>query len=347
MPGSSKGSAAGGGHNRRLEGARPVKRTKRTRPAAATKRFGWSRRVGAALGLILLVGAGIAFASGALDRRDGAPDRPNGPLPSPPPALTLIAPETALTRLTTVDISGVLPPGVDHGAADGLRLFVNGRLERERAVPDGQTFTLRDVGLDEGENSIQAALFNAAGEGQLSAEISIVRDTTPPAIRISSPGADSTAYESSATLRGRTEPGASLEVQAERTGEKLDPNVGEDGIFETTLPLEMGNNTFTLRSVDAAGNRSSARLNVTRTIALSSITLSVSATELALRDLPETLEAVARVRNELGRASDGDEVTFSLSPPNRATSTYRTTTVNGQATWPNMIVTGDSRAVGT
>ncbi len=119
------------------------------------------------------------------------------------------------------------------------------------------------------------------------------------------------------------------------------------GDFRRTIELELGPNAFVLRSRDAAGNVGSTRFEVTRATSLSSIVLTVSTEIVALSDLPATVGAVALVRDELGRAADNVPVTFSLSPPNRGTSTYRATTSDGgRATWPNMVVTGDASATG-
>ena len=113
------------------------------------------------------------------------------------------------------------------------------------------------------------------------------------------------------------------------------------------MELELGPNAFVLRSRDPAGNIGSARFEVTRATSLSSIVLTVSTETVALADLPTTVIALALVRDEFGRAADNVPVTFSLSPPNRGTSTYRATTSDGgRATWPNMVVTGDASATG-
>jgi len=53
------------------------------------------------------------------------------------------------------------------------------------------------------------------------------------------------------------------------------------------------------------------------------------------------------VRDELGRPADGVEVTFGLSPPNAATRTFRTTTLDGLAAWPDLQIVDDGYAAGT
>ena len=300
-----------------------------------------------ALALVLLIGAGIAFASGALDTRprtgDGTP-RETAP---PPPAPMLIAPDPGLTRLAAIDVSGTLPADLRRGAEYRLRIFVNDRLARDRALSDEINFTIGDVPLAEGENEISAALVGDGSEGERTPPVTIVRDSTPPAIRITRPAEGATVYGATEMLRGRTQAGASLEITSVRPGEELTATVTDDGRFEAALPLRMGENVFALHSEDPAGNQASTRLIVTRALSLASLNLTVSVSELAVAHLPSTVEIIAYVRDELGRASHGAEVTFSLSPPNRGTTTYRATTADGQASWPGMVVTGDTRAIGT
>ncbi|MEX2546795.1 MAG: hypothetical protein WD830_03290, partial [Chloroflexota bacterium] len=172
--------------------------------------MGWSRRIGVAGAFVLLIGAGIAFASGTLDNSDRTGAGPtHAPAPRPP-APTLLEPESALTRSPSVDVAGMLPPGLGRAVADRLRVYVNERLARERPVPADEAFRVTDVELAEGGNEIRATLVGDGGEGELSAPINIIRDSMPPAIRISRPESGATVYGATETLRGRTEPGASL-----------------------------------------------------------------------------------------------------------------------------------------
>ena len=171
-------------------------------------------------------------------------------------------------------------------------------------------------------------------------------DTKPPQIHISRPDAGSVVYAATATLRGRTEAGATLNVTDETLGEGVETTVEQDGSFEAELSLQLGENTFSLSSEDAAGNRASARLVVTRQTSLGSALLSVSIAEIELATLPTTISVSAVVRDEYGGHSNGAAAVFSLSPPNGSTRTYETSTVNGEVRWPDMVVSGGRRALG-
>ena len=171
-------------------------------------------------------------------------------------------------------------------------------------------------------------------------------DTKAPQIHISRPKQGSVVYGAIETLRGRTEAGATLTVIDETLGAEVETTVERDGTFEAELSLQAGENSFSLNSQDPAGNRASARLVVTRTTSLGSAMLSISATDVDFGALPTTLNVATVVYDENGVPSDGAEVVFSLSPPNGGTNTYGATTVNGEARWADMVVSGGRRAIG-
>lgn len=299
-----------------------------------------------ALALLLLVGASIAFASQALDdaARNADDRRPNSP---PPPAPTLLTPPEAITREQNVDLAGTLPTGLRADQRYRLRVYVNGDLVRERDLPAEFDFTLKDVPLERGTNEIRAAIVGDGGEGSRSAPISVLRDDVAPVIRIARPDPGSAVYGEFESLRGRTEPGASVRITDEATDELLPTVVQPDGRFETTLSLAMGENRFSLRSEDQAGNAARTRLVVVRRQSRADITLNVNPTELTLADLPARLAVGVVLTDELGEPAEGAEVSFSVSPPNRATMTYVTTSEGGRASWPDLLLADDGRASGT
>jgi len=301
--------------------------------------------------MVLLVGAGIALASGTLSNRGGDSQQPQPTKPAPP-AVTLTAPDPALTRESTIDIAGVLPSDLDRSLADKVRVYVDGKLERERSLPDEPNFTISGLPIDEGASEITASLIGDGGEGPLSEPITVTRDSTPPDISISRPLPGSTVYEPTEIVRGRTEAGATVEVADENGHRPLATTTSPDGRFESTIELAMGSNAFVIRSVDAAGNRASTRLEVIRDASLASIELTVTANglpvdQLSVSDLPVNVDVEATIRDELGKASDGATVTFSVSPPNRTTTTYAATTSGGHARWQNLLVDGGNFSTGT
>jgi hypothetical protein len=294
--------------------------------------------------LLLLVGGAIAFAGGALGPGGDGAARPSGP---PLPAPALLTPTETLTRAATIDLTLTRPTGLAADTAYVVRLFVNDELARERPLPSQEQFVLTDVSLVEGENAIRVALASDDVQGESSAALTIVRDTTAPVIRVTRPEPGSTVYSETETLRGRTEAGATLVVTDSATAETFETSIDPDGRFTTVLTLGMGPNSLTLFSRDPAGNEASAHVSITRAESLASLTLEVSASSLKASELPQRLSATAIIHDERGQPIDGAQVTFSLSPPNATTMTYRTTAARGRARWPSVEIKSVDSPLGT
>jgi hypothetical protein len=286
--------------------------------------------------MLLLIGGSIAFASQALD----GSGRQNAAVASapPPPPLTLLAPATAVTQAARVDVNAIRPPGLRQDQTYVIRLYVNGSVVRERELPPEDEFVLGAVPLDQGSNSIRASLVGDGGEGQRSPELTITRDDVAPVIEVSGPASGERVYTHEAALVGRTEAGASLTVTSVATDEDIDVSLRDDGGFAATLALEIGENRFLLRSTDVAGNASSSRLTIVRAPSSASLTLSIDPDDLLRSDLPRSVIMTAFVRDEVGQPVDGVEVTFSVSPPDRGTDTYRVTSQNGRARWGDLVI---------
>lgn len=283
--------------------------------------------------MLVVVGGAIAFAGGALD----APgSRDPGSSAAPMAAPQIVAPVGMVTRATTVDLTLLRPTGLDAVADYTLRITVNGEIEHERPLPQLEQFVVAGVALVEGENSIRAALVDDAGVGATSAALVVTVDTTAPVIRVTRPEAGATVYSETFSLRGRTEAGATLDVVDVASGVQLETAVDADGRFSTTLVLALGANQLLLSSRDQAGNSASTRVDISRAESLAVLTLTVSADRLKAIDLPQRLVATAYIQDERGQPIDGAEVTFSVSPPNATTITYRTLSVAGEATWPEL-----------
>jgi len=215
---------------------------------------------------------------------------------------------------------------------------------RERDLPQSEQFELPDIPLEEGTNVIDATLVGDGGEGPRSAGVTIVRDDQLPEINIDQPAARSTVYTDSVLLKGETEPGASLSVTRTGSDHEVETDVSDSGRFSALLELLPGSNSFTIRSLDQAGNHSSTRLTLDRAESAAGLTLTVSPEEVDTGALPAKVTMSATVRDELGRLVDGVEVTFGVSPPNASTATYRVTTSNGRADWDDLTLRpGDSR----
>jgi bacillopeptidase F len=273
---------------------------------------------------VLLIGGAVAFASQSLPKGNdpaavGAP---------PPPPLTVLQPAAAITRDDHVDLTAVAPANLRPDQHYEVRIFVNGSPIGRMDLPDTGSFTIGNVPLDEGQNSVQTTLVGDGGESPKSAPVAISRDDQPPTITIIQPNGP--VYTDTTMLTGKTEPGADLQI-TDAAGHPVDSSISADGRFSAELELGVGANDLTLRSTDDAGNKTTSKITVDRANSAASIVLSVTPTQLYAADLPATVELEATVRDELGRPLDGAEVIFAVSPPDRATTTYSATSSNGHA----------------
>jgi hypothetical protein len=333
----------------RRDGARP-QGARRGRGFASGYRLplrvGWARRIGVALG-VLVVGASVVLAGQALDD-PGRPARTpsaatsSGPVAasssSVPAAPTLAAPADETTTASTIDLSVSLPADAADANADRLLVYVNDELARSRRLPPESTFIVRGVPLVSGENVIAASLSGPAGEGARSAPVTVVRDGGDPVIVISAPAPGARVATDELAISGRTEPLASITVTNKSLGADFAAEVtaqaGDDGRFRAVVALVIGPNEIVLESTDGAGNRGSARLDVVRTEqSLATVTVTVTPDALVLKRLPATLDITASVADHAGRAVRDAEVVFSLSVPGLAATTYRAPIVNGTASW--------------
>lgn len=345
MPRPRSAKARGGPSDRRAGAHRP----RRTRQASksrrhVTARVSWSRRVGLAIALLVIAGGAIVFAGGALNAPGSqAPGSSSALLPAP----QIVAPEQLLTRAETIDLTLLRPTGLDPARDYTLRISVNGTTERERPLPAQEQFVVVGVALAEGENSIRAALVGEAGLGTTSPAINVTRDTTPPVIRVTRPEPGTIVYSATFSMRGRTEAGATLDVVDVASGAAPQTAIDADGRFSTELTLALGDNALVLSSRDPAGNTASTRIVINRADSLAALTLTVSDDQLKAADLPQRLVATAQIQDERGQPVDGAAVTFSVSPPNATTMTYRTTSVAGQAYWPELDIASADDPLGS
>lgn len=285
------------------------------------------------MALVLLAGGSIAFASQTLDHGRGT-DIVVATAPPPPPP-TLLAPSVDITRADTIDVTALAPTNLRRDQHYVVRVYVNDAQIRDVDLPDQEQFTIQNVPLDEGANSIRVSLVGDGGEGTQSAPVAITRDDIAPDIRVIQPS--DKVYTESETLVGKTEPGADISV-TDGGGHDLEASLQPDGRFSVDLLLAIGNNWLTLRSTDAAGNKSTSRVTIVRAPSAASLDLVVTPTDLFTADLPATVELTVNVHDELGRPVDGAEVTFSVSPPDRETTTYHATTANGRARLTNLTI---------
>lgn len=205
-----------------------------------------------ALGLLLFFGlpsvakfAGILIDLG----RSNKPIEINDTTPPAPPRLD---PLPEATNKVNLEITGQTEAGAT------VIIFFNGNQEEVVANADG-IFSM-NFGLNKGENTVAAKAKDAAGnESQESEIVKIKYDGEEPTIEVENPSDGSQFFGPSqrqVTIRGKTDPEATLTINDRVTGVK------DDGSFTFATTLSEGENVFTLKAQDKAQNTSEKTLRV-------------------------------------------------------------------------------------
>ncbi|WP_194293017.1 Ig-like domain-containing protein [Streptomyces smaragdinus] len=160
---------------------------------------------------------------------------------------------------STPTITGTGTPG------DTVTVIVDGTPAGTTTVqPDGTWTFTPSTPLGEGDHTITATQTDAAGNtSDPSAPVDITIDTVAPAAPvITSPADGSTITDSTPTVTGTGEPGATVEVSVDGTVVGT-TTVNPDGTWslDVTTPLADGPHTVSATQTDAAGNVSPAGSN--------------------------------------------------------------------------------------
>jgi hypothetical protein len=149
------------------------------------------------------------------------------------------------TNQATINISGTGEPGAT------IKLTFNGSGQDILADKDGN-FTFQNLILQAGDNTFFAFAIDQAGNAsQKTPDKKIVYDNKPPSLTIDSPSDGSNFFGSGqrqVTIQGTTDSGASVTINDRIV------SVDDSGKFQYTLTLNGGENKFTIKSVDQAGN---------------------------------------------------------------------------------------------
>jgi hypothetical protein len=156
----------------------------------------------------------------------------------------LVAPVSA-TFSAQLTVRGVSTTGMK------TVLVVNGQ-QGSVVDPDATGSFSASVDLTEGENSVVAFAKDEKGnESKTSRPYIIMLDTTKPLLELSEPQdtQEFDSKQSTVTVAGKSEPNTKIYLNDRFFLPKA------DGSFSTTLSLNQGENKFTVRAVDQAGNQ--------------------------------------------------------------------------------------------
>ncbi len=139
-----------------------------------------------------------------------------------------------------------------------ITLTFNSRDEEVVADREGN-FSL-NLALRKGENTLSAVSRDEAGnQSQPTKVFKVVQDNTSPEIQITAPAGGTTFFgikQKNLTIEGKVDEKAELTIN-----DRL-ASVGSDGTFKFLTTLSDGENTFSLKARDEAGNESEVSLTV-------------------------------------------------------------------------------------
>lgn len=169
--------------------------------------------------------------------------------------------QESLRNQDRIEVTGDTTPGAE------VEVFVNSRYAGSAIADGGGEFVLRDVGLEEGRNRLHLVatdLDTGRQSARVRANVTLTVDTRgPAAVRLREPADGSTvAYgTTSVTVSGDTEAGAVVHLF--RDGSQIgQATAGRTGRFSLTAALAVGENSFTARAIDEAGNEGTESLPV-------------------------------------------------------------------------------------
>ncbi len=307
----------------------------------------------AATGQLAKLVAGVGSAVGGIvDDITATPS----PSPTPVPVVgtpTLAAPAEAYTNLPTVDLTGTIP--VDTVGRTDYRIRIYLALKDQQPTPiteapvgSTSSFTIPSVTLTKGINDFSATIVSPDGiEGEPSAVVRFVYDTSIPKIVLTSPADGAVVNGETVDLVGKTQSRSKLTARNEANNASVTGTAAGDGTFKLTIPIERGPNGITMTTTDPAGNTGSFVLGVTRGSGALSATLRASGYRFKATQLPHPLTLTAVVTDPDGQPLEGAAVTFTLSIPGVQVLTQDgTTDATGTATFKTSVPSGATVGTG-
>jgi len=168
------------------------------------------------------------------------------------PRVTIRTPwEANITNLSSFTLEGNAPPGTV------LVLLANGKEIAKGQADEQGHFTIQITFPAEGTYSLELKAVGPDGLVEVAPPISFTYDATPPSLEILEP-MTTKVTGASVTLRGRTEPGAIVQVGSQKT------EADAQGLFSIEVPLNPGTNEITVTATDAAGNTVTSKFYLVR-----------------------------------------------------------------------------------
>jgi bacillopeptidase F len=185
--------------------------------------------------------------------------RSQGNTPTPTPTKSVILPPTLdpppeATNTATIIMTGKGQPNLS------LLIYINNSEFTSLSVPQNGVFTIPNVPLASGTNTISAKLTDGKGStSDPSNIVSVIYINTPPKLVVSAPDDNATISgdPGTVTVSGMTDDNVSVTINGHMVV------VNSDDSFSYAYPLNSGDNALTIVATDNAGNQTTVTKKVT------------------------------------------------------------------------------------
>ncbi|MFH1565807.1 MAG: Ig-like domain-containing protein [bacterium] len=162
-----------------------------------------------------------------------------------PPKKPILLDTPKFTNKERFDIKGTAKSGTN------VKLYMNEREIQETLADNDESFTFNEIPIQKDNTEIYVTSVDSRGNvSEPSTTHKIVYDNKPPEIIITKPSGQNVEEPVNAyTIEGKINENAKVTVNG-RTAQTL-----YDGIFEITINLNEGGNSFKIEVVDQAGNK--------------------------------------------------------------------------------------------
>jgi len=184
--------------------------------------------------------------------KSSVPVEINDTTPPPPPRISSLP---IAVKEKNIEINGNTEPGI--------KVIVYTNEKHEEIISDSEGNFNTSLELEKNENYIYARAIDASGnESQKSETQTVIFDTQPPVLEITTPSDNKDFYGSrqrQILIEGKSEENCKIQINNRLV------IVESNGSFSHSVNLQEGVNNFNIKSEDIAGNTTETNLTVTFT----------------------------------------------------------------------------------
>lgn len=308
-------------------------------------------------GVIVWIGMGAVgpFVSGAVSGVGGFISSVgavvSSPAPTKPPVVgdapSIEPPDQPYTNDETTDVIVDVPTAVTGKDGYTIKLYVtlkdkDPQVVAEVAVGALSKQIIPDVDLADGRNDFQASIAGPGGESELSAVATWIRDNLKPKATIISPKDGAQIKKTTATIKGKTQAGASVRIINGANGASAEATAGDDGLWDAPIAIANGTNVIIVTVTDKAGNENTAKLTLHRGKGKLTVTLIGSKYRFTASKLPTKVTFTVSVTGSDGQPVENATALFTVSVPGleAIVSNELSTDSGGGATFTTTIPAG-------